>query len=413
MAVDAAYEPGPRRPGAQRWAIVSVEFPPQLGGVADYTHAVARGLAALGDEVHVWAPDAGGVAPRDPGVCVHPLPGRFGPRALATLERELGGLPAPYRLLVQYVPQGFGGRGMNMLFPLWLRRRRASEPWVMFHEVALSPGEMRGAHQRVRAHVTRLMAGMTYRAASRSFVSIPAWGTLLEAISGGARGADWLPIPSTVPTSADQEEVRRVRDCFAGGESGLLIGHFGVAGHHGGANVAEALARLLTARPDCSALVIGRRSEALGARISSAYPEIAARLHVAGTLPRDAIAAHLAACDLLVQPYPDGVSSRRTSLIAGLALGVATITVDGRFTEAIWRESGAVALAANDSADALVAAAEPVLANPVLRARLGCAGAELYARRFALSHTLDVLRAYPTADLPWCDPTRDAARMLP
>ena len=35
------------------WQVITGEYPPQPGGVGDYTAQVAAGLAAAGDEVHV------------------------------------------------------------------------------------------------------------------------------------------------------------------------------------------------------------------------------------------------------------------------------------------------------------------------------------------------------------------------
>ena len=42
-----------------RWAVLTGEYPPQPGGVSDYTRLVAEGLAAVGDEVAVYAPPQG------------------------------------------------------------------------------------------------------------------------------------------------------------------------------------------------------------------------------------------------------------------------------------------------------------------------------------------------------------------
>jgi len=60
------------------WALITGEYPPQPGGVGDYTRLVAAGIASVGGEVHVWAP-AVPEAPActDPGVVVHRLPGHF------------------------------------------------------------------------------------------------------------------------------------------------------------------------------------------------------------------------------------------------------------------------------------------------------------------------------------------------
>jgi hypothetical protein len=73
------------------WHIVTGEYPPANGGVSDYTRLVARGLAARGDEVHVWAPGTASGLVRDAGVEVHALPGMFGPRALRELAAEHSG----------------------------------------------------------------------------------------------------------------------------------------------------------------------------------------------------------------------------------------------------------------------------------------------------------------------------------
>ena len=59
------------------WHVITGEFPPQGGGVSDYTRQLARGLAEAGDQVEIWAPPCVGPdeAPSDEtGVRVHRLP---------------------------------------------------------------------------------------------------------------------------------------------------------------------------------------------------------------------------------------------------------------------------------------------------------------------------------------------------
>src|SRR5262249_4136625 len=131
-----------------RWHIVTGEYPPLPGGVADYTCLLARELARAGDDVHVWTAELAGSTPADPEtvdtrLSVTRLPGHFGRQALRRLGAELDRSPRPFRLLIQYTPQLYGMRGMNVPFARWIRSRRTDSPWVMFHECAfpLLPGQ--------------------------------------------------------------------------------------------------------------------------------------------------------------------------------------------------------------------------------------------------------------------------------
>jgi len=80
------------------WAIVTGEYPPQLGGVSDYTRLVADALVAAGDEVHIWAPalDSAGqleTVTHERGITVHRLPDHFGRHGIAALDKGLRQLP--------------------------------------------------------------------------------------------------------------------------------------------------------------------------------------------------------------------------------------------------------------------------------------------------------------------------------
>jgi hypothetical protein len=94
-----------------------------------------------------------------------------------------------------------------------------------------------------------------------------------------------------------------------------------------------------------------------------------------------------------MQPYPDGVSGRRTSAVSGLALGVPLVSNRGALTEPVWMEETGVCLAPSASATELTAACELALAeSPTARAARGDAGRRWYAARFALERTVAALR---------------------
>ena len=73
------------------------------------------------------------------------------------------------------------------------------------------------------------------------------------------------------------------------------------------------------------------------------------------------------------------------------------VTTAGRLTEALWAESGAVALAPADRLDALLEAVERLMADADARARLGEAGRALYYKHFDAAHAVAALRRVAVA----------------
>lgn len=375
------------------WHILTGEYPPQSGGVGDYTRLLARELARAGDSVHVWTPASLEPTPVDPGVKVRRLPGHFGPRALMALHKGLKRSGRPQRILVQYVPQAFGWPMLNIMFCLWLlSRRRKKSVWVMFHEVYFPMGRKQSlAHNAVGA-ITRLMAVLVARAATRIFVSIPAWAELLKPLAARDAEIVWLPIPSNISVHEDSAGIEEIRARYAPGENGHLIGHFGTYGKRIAEQLKTTLPALLLHQQERAALLLGRGGEVLRDELVCKYPELSGRLHATGSLSAPDVSLHLKVCDLLIQPFIDGVSSRRTSLMAGLAHGLPIVTTTGCLTETLWAECRAVALAEAGDTKGIASEAERLLSDAAERARLAARARTLYEERFDVSHTINALR---------------------
>jgi glycosyltransferase involved in cell wall biosynthesis len=375
-----------------RWHIITGEYPPQPGGVSDYTRMVAEGLVAAGDLVTVWAPacaasDAG--RDEDP-LTVRRLRGGFGAAALRELGAALDREPAPRRLLVQYVPHAFGWKALNVPFCWWLRSRRGDSIWVMFHEVAFPVDRRQGLAQNAMGLVTRRMAAIVAGAAERAFVSIPEWELTLRSLGSSAVSVEWLPVPSAIPVVDDRAAIANVRERLS--EGGCpIVGHFGTYGALTLPLVTAALPILLTST-GCSVVLLGRGSEGAAEHFVNTHPDATGRVHGAGALSRREVSIHLSACDVMLQPYPDGISTRRTSAMAGLAHGRALATTDGWLTEAIWRESSAVALSPAGDARALAESAGRLAADRDAARRMGASARALYDARFDIRHTIEVLR---------------------
>ena len=375
------------------WHILTGEYPPQPGGVSDYTRLVSRGLAETGDSVHVWAAPCTGQTPRDAGVEVHRLPDHFGLRSMALLQRSFKQSVHPHRILVQYVPHAFGWKALNVPFCLWLwSLRRKHSIWVMFHEVVFPLHRNQPLSHKLLGLTTRLMASLVARAAEHIFVSIPAWEKIIKSLSNNHAPVIWMPVPSAIPVVEDKTGVNELRAHYASiGNSGFIIGHFGTYAPHITKPLKTVLSLLLIGHPERMALLLGRGGDGLRDELIRLYPELTGRVSATGALSAEDLSLHLSLCDVMLQPFGDGVSGRRTSVMAALAHGLPIVTTSGSLTESLWAESGAVMLAPAEDANAQARAAEHLLVDSESRRSLSAAAAKLYRERFDIQHTISVL----------------------
>lgn len=381
------------------WHIITSEYPPQIGGVSDYTRGVATALAAEGDEVHVWCPPYAGQERHADGVTVHPELGAITARDLRHVSQQLEQFPAPKRILVQWVPHGYGCRSMNVGFCWWLRKRATRHKDIvelMVHEPYL-PFQARSLRQNVAAAVHRFMTILLLSAAHRVWLSIPAWESCLRPYTlGRALPFQWLPIPSTIPVAANPGRVAALRRRLAP-EDTVLIGHLGTYGWPITALVEPVLSALAEDRQAQAVLLMGRGSDIFRETLIRARPSWAAWIHATGELAPEELSCHVAACDLLLQPYPDGVSSRRTSFMVGLSHGKPVVTTSGPLTESLWAASDAVPMAVGGTPQ-IVELTRQVRDDRQERMRLSAAASKLYEQQFELARVVSTLRS-AAADL--------------
>jgi glycosyltransferase involved in cell wall biosynthesis len=370
--------------------LLTGEYPPQQGGVGDYTCLLAGELAARGFDVHVWCPTGKGAEPR--GVHLHRLPDSFGPASRRVLKTAFAA--APGCVLLQYVPNALGGRGANVAFCWWLLRQRrgGADVRVMFHEPYFYFSWTHPAGNAL-ALVQRAMAAVLLRASSIAYMSTETWRRYLLPFGASRTALVVLPIPATVPDHADPERVRRWRARAARNETHVVIGHFGTFGEHVARELSSVIPAVLDAIPDARFLCIGRRSDSFAESLAAARPDLADRTDGTGALPPHEVSAALRACDLVVQPYPDGVTTRRTSVMAALVNEVAVVTSRGELTESVWAETKAVAFAPAGDASAMAAAGAWLIRNGRARTALIAAGRRAYEDHFSLERTIDALAA--------------------
>jgi glycosyltransferase involved in cell wall biosynthesis len=156
----------------------------------------------------------------------------------------------------------------------------------------------------------------------------------------------------------------------------------------------EPIIAALQSGPERLAFVLlGRGGEEFRRELVERYPGLAGRVHAPGGLAAAELSHHLSACDLMLQPYPDGVNGRQSSMAAVLVHGRAAVSTTAESTEPMWAESGAVALVATGDAAGAAAEVRRLVADPAERARMGARARELYRRSYDWERIVRELRS--------------------
>ena len=173
------------------------------------------------------------------------------------------------------------------------------------------------------AIVQRTMAATLLQAASTIYMSTETWQRYLEAVGTLPRAAT-LPIPSSIPNGAAAEDVAQHQARISRGNARRrALRHLRRARRSGAVRAAAGDRR---AGADRAVRVHGGGKPRVSrASRRASCRRIASRAWASGRLPATELSAVLKSCDLLIQPYPDGITTRRTSVMAGLCSGVATV----------------------------------------------------------------------------------------
>ena len=309
--------------GSLQIGLVTGEYPPDQGGVGDFTREVAQALARQGHGVHVITTGSQGtVASSDGTLFVH----RDVPRWDWSCWRHLSDLSAAMGLDVvniQYQAAAYQMHPAINLLPWRLRRRRRPAVVVTFHDLRvpyLFPKAGPVRWQAVFA-LARWADGVivTNPEDERQLAATPLT-TPVRRIPIGSN------IAPSLPDGFERDEWRRQWGVGAGE---LLMGYFGFLNERkGGQDLIRVLAGLLNRGVSAHLLLIGGEvgtsdptNRAYAERVDNLVREfdLSDRVHRTGYVSAGEVSACLEAVDVCVLPYQDGASLRHGSLHACLA----------------------------------------------------------------------------------------------
>jgi len=354
--------------------IITAALPPQLDGIGDYTANLATELAHSATvAVLAGAPTPDPI----PGVRVETAFSADDPRSVWGLVDRVAADP-PDWVLLQYNPFSYGRWGLNLHLPRVMRRTKRCNPGTKFALMVHEPFVPIISPQfAVMATWQRWQLWALGRSADRVFFSIDPWAKRFQKWFPHTQ-VQHLPVGSNIPRVPISRVEARAR--LGIGDTTVVLGLFGTASAGRMlCQVQEAAAALRQSGYTTQVLYIGPDREKVCAALSGI--DVIAD----GPSPAEEVSRRFAAMDIYLVPYLDGLSTRRTTLMAALQHGIATVGTRGPLTDSLLaQEDGRAFLLADVAAPEMFSTHVLRLATKMeLRKQIAEEGASLYAREFA------------------------------
>jgi glycosyltransferase involved in cell wall biosynthesis len=352
--------------------LVTRRMPPAQCGVADYTLGLASALGGAHDVVVVTGTQPEIVATS--GVRILPVIPTWGPRGMVTLVRTLRNLK-PDCVVIEYVPFLYAQRGVNFWLPLaicWMRLAgvrvllTVHEPFV---EIDSFKHALVGIPQRA-------MLWLLIRGSQKVAVTASRWADLITPYAGSTP-VFHLPVASNLPcVGMTPDERRRIRAELGVADTDIVVATLRPTGAGKPLDLMMDLWRKLRKKHERACLLVlgltdseRHQVEGVGGVLDVGYvrPELASQL--------------LSSSDVFIAPFVDGVSTRRTSVMAALAHGLPVVSTRGWLTDSIYAASP-LALRAPDDVDGLLADLDGLVQSAQSRRECGDASRRFYAQHF-------------------------------
>ena len=381
-----------RRKARLRIVQISAEYPPDPGGVGDYTRLLSRALSARGHQLTVLT----GTSTRrsqqsaelgDPEIC--PAVRAWNWDATAPLLQAIAER-RPDVVHIQYQTGAYAMHPAINMLP-WRIRRLSNAPQVVVTAHDLRVPYLLPKAGWLRRWVTRrLLADAGARIVTNAADQIR--------LAGGNRSGDpdiyrsrtslpatVIPIGSNIAPEPPAGYARAVwRRRLGIEDQEIVFVFFGLATPSKGLlEIIEVLAAL---PPIARLLVVGGEGrQGTDQRYVVAVKQaveslgLAERVIFTGYCDPATVSAHLMAADIGALPFRDGASYRRGSLLALLAHGVPLVTTlpEAPLSPPLIDERHALLVAPGDTL-ALRQAARRLLVDPALRARLSSGARSLH-----------------------------------
>ena len=278
-------------------------------------------------------------------------------------------------VLVQYTALAWSSRGFPFQFRRVLRilKSAGARVGIVFHDVTpySSPRLIDQLRERIQRRIMRKSLGFAERAVFTVPMDHVPW------LAGVPAKAAFIPVGPNLPFS----DVQPVRADIAP----LTVGVFSITGGQKGERETQIILDAVKyASQKIGSLrlsVFGRHSELRESSLREGLREFPVQVSVEGVVSAEQVVNRFAACDVLFF-VRGGISTRRSSAIAGIAAGLPVIAYRNAETSSPITEAG-VLLTDPGHPEELSEALVRILTDDALRKELGARSRAAYQAYFA------------------------------
>jgi len=417
-----------------RIGLITGEYPPDQGGVGDFTRELGKALVALGHRVHVITSCAqvGKSANRQVGKSASQQIGKSAQGVVVHRDVQGWGWGCWGRILalarelrlevldLQYQAAAYRGAGSRRMHPAInfvphssQRKARATSPPLAEARATSPPlaGGTEGGEAKRLRRPDRPPVVVTFHDLNVPYLFPKAGPLRWWVVRWCARRADGvivtnredelrlqtllsnlarIPIGSNIaPRLPEGYDRDAWRARWGLGPHVLLLGYFGFLNERkGGEELVETLAVLVRRGLPAHLLLIGGRAGtsdpsnvAYAERVDHLIEEqgLAERVHRTGFVSSEEVSASLAAVDVCLLPYRDGVCLRHGSLHACLVHGRAVVTTHPAVSVPEVQDGENALLVEPQNPEEMADAVARLVADPALRTQLESGAAALGA----------------------------------
>ena len=353
--------------------LLTPALPPKMDGIGDYTARLAVTLSSDHTVSILYC---------DQNACPTPIeniPISKGyvfenPKSVlnvGTLAKEF----SPDWLIVQYNPFSYGRRGFNPYLPAMVKniQKQGIRVGVMVHEPYVPVLDWKNA---VMTTYQRWQLRGMVKQADAVFVSGEAWKSYIQNWTNG-KTITHLPVGSNIPFHVvDRLEARE----WSGiGQNTFTVGLFG-SNHISLQNsfTVNAVKRMLEKGMPVQVVYIGAHGKDLKAQ----FQEIP--FLDLGKLDADMVSTGLACMDMFATSFIDGISTRRTTVMAALEHGIPILGTKGHHTDSIFIQENNHSLILADAHNSAEFAEKALMIaeSDKIRSTIGPNGSALFQKNF-------------------------------